>query len=560
MHLQRIFVMFLAAAFAACGSSKNVRQPASNTGAPTTGGAVESTLEVKPVSAPQSTIFADVRATTNSEYDRCTKEYQCDKNTFYKGANKPLSAPELPALGLDYESAMKYCAWAGKRLGTEAELVASLSGTAGEYPEWTNDWVLENPADCEIKDGVNSRNICEPLDRMGICSGIFPCDKKLKLKKVYYAADKTSQNKPYTTRDKIAFRCVSELPYLTRAPAWNISQPVPAPGDPQPISDKQQNLLHNLEAVDTLNKPICKDPYTSPAHCKDPVTYFTPNESQNYTFAPYVKNLGGGYVGVAADANYSYIAIARSRYVWLMDFDVNINALHRIIRAFILDSETVPAFIARFAKKNHKASLEIIKKYYGDREDHDFIAQVFRNNAVSLMAHYQKSSVPDKKLGEFGWLRFADHYRYIRLLYQQNRIAIVPGDLLKEKSLQSIGKAAKALGVPIRVYYPSNAEEFWFYSDNYRNNVRSLPFDEASVALRSVHEYPWHMTNRGGMYKGFWHYVVHGALNYQSKLSLAHTRYMNHFKMFRIISKDRPDFSTIDMPAEIPAGVVEKGW
>jgi hypothetical protein len=290
------------------------------------------------------------------------------------------------------------------------------------------------------------------------------------------------------------------------------------------------------------------------------VTYFTPNESQNYQFAPYIRNLGGGYAGVAADANYSYIAAARSRYVWLFDFDVNINALHRIIRAMVLESPTVAEFLQKFEKKNNKLALEILEKYYKDRDDLDFIQQVYRNNFASLSKHYKASAAPDKKQGEFGWLRFAENYRYIRLLYTQDRITIVPGDMLKDKSMRSIGKSARALGVPIRVYYPSNAEEFWNYTyndSNYKKNILSLPFDEASITFRSVHEYPWHPTYRKG-FKGFWHYVVHGAYNYQKRLLLPHYDYMDYFKMHRVLSKTRADFSTIEIPSAIPKGILEQ--
>jgi hypothetical protein len=224
----------------------------------------------------------------------------------------------------------------------------------------------------------------------------------------------------------------------------------------------------------------------------------------------------------------------------------------------MLESETVPAFLARFAKKNKNSSLEIIKKYYADRDDVDFIQQVYRNNAESLGKHYKKNAAPGAK--DFGWLRYAENYRYIRLLYQQDRIAIVPGDMLKDKSMRSIGKSAKALGVPIRVYYPSNAEEFWDYStsnSNYKHNILSLPFDEASITFRTVHEYPWHPKWRKGL-QGFWHYVVHGAYNYQKKLMLPHYDYMDYFKMHRVVSKERSDFSTIEIPAAIPKGILEQ--
>lgn len=511
-----------------------------------------------------NTVFADKAAVSNADYARCVAEGQCVTNGYYRGSGAGLSAAELPAIGLPFEAAMQYCAWAGKRMPTQDELAlaSSTSGfTAAGYPEWTNDWHLKNEAQCNVVDAKVSKNICLPQNPMGVCSGAFGCSKWLKDKATFDTTARTAGVQNISTKNNTAFRCVAENVPPTIRPAWMLAQP-PAPlADPAPPSASERALLHNLVETDTLNKPICKAKYTSPAHCKDPVTYFTPNESQNYMFAPYIRNLGGGYAGVAADANYSYIAVARSRFVWLFDFDVNINALHRIIRAMMLESETIPQFLARFNKKNQKESLEIIAKYYSDRSDLDFIQQVFRNNCDALGKHYQRSAAPDPKQGEFGWLKFADHYRYIRLLYQQDRITIVPGDMLKDKSMRSIAKSARAIGVPIRVYYPSNAEEFWDYStnnSNYKKNILSLPFDEASITFRSVHEYPWHPAHRKG-FKGFWHYVIHGAYNYQKKLLLPHYDYMDYFKMHRVVDKDRADVSTIEIPAAIPSGILEQG-
>jgi hypothetical protein len=137
---------------------------------------------------------------------------------------------------------------------------------------------------------------------------------------------------------------------------------------------------------------------------------------------------------------------------------------------------------------------------------------------------------------------------------------MIPTTVPVHKSMRSIGKSARALGVPIRVYYPSNAEEFWNYTyndSNYKKNILSLPFDEASITFRSVHEYPWHPTYRKG-FKGFWHYVVHGAYNYQKRLLLPHYDYMDYFKMHRVLSKTRADFSTIEIPSAIPKGILEQ--
>ncbi|MBV6493388.1 MAG: hypothetical protein LDLANPLL_01404 [Turneriella sp.] len=485
------------------------------------------------------------------QYLDCVKAGQCERKGVLKDSTQWVS--EVP-----FEHANRYCAWAGGRLPTIAEFKAALENddfTRLDINEWSNDWSPVAQDACTVK----KKNICEPKNPMGIASGIFPYPT-LKFKQIFNTQSGLTTSISINSAKGIVFRCAYDSIPPTAAPPWMIANP-PAPlNDPAPPSQSELKKLHELSDTDTLNKPICKAKYTSPAHCKDPVTYFTPNESQNYIFAPYIRNLGGGYAGVAADANYSYIALAKSRFVWLFDFDVNINALHRILRALILESETVPTFLSRFNKKNQKSSLEILQKYYSDRNDLDFIQQVFRNNYDSLGKHYRKNAIPNKHHDDFGWLRVAEHYRYIRLLYLQNRIAIVPGDMLKDKSMRSIGKAAKSLGVPIRVYYPSNAEEFWDYStsnSNYKHNVLSLPFDEASITFRTVHEYPWHPKWRKGM-QGFWHYVVHGAYNYQKKLLLPHYDYMDFFKMHRVVSPTRADFSTIEIPSAIPKGLLEQ--
>ncbi len=125
--------------------------------------------------------------------------------------------------------------------------------------------------------------------------------------------------------------------------------------------------------------------------------------------------------------------------------------------------------------------------------------------------------------------------------------------MLKNKTIRSIAKSAKELGTKIRIYYPSNAEEFWNFNANYKKNILSLPFDEASITIRTVHEYPWHKRMYG--YR-FWHYVVHGAKNYQKKLALRHFYKMDHFRQYRVFPMKGVDtFSTIDMPSSLPVDI-----
>ena len=51
--------------------------------------------------------------------------------------------------------------------------------------------------------------------------------------------------------------------------------------------------------------------------------------------------------------------------------------------------------------------------------------------------------------------------------------------------MKSMGEALRKHGQVVRVYHPSNAEQYFPYTKNYRNNVRSLPYDARSKVVRT---------------------------------------------------------------------------
>jgi hypothetical protein len=545
------------------------------------------------------TFYIDQNEATNQSYEECIKAKGCKSLTHYsKKEFKDFTKKNQPVVGLTYQMAHEYCRWNGKRVPTELEWnyayekfhtgrenpdcsIANLNGCnsttlevasfpsangiydmEGNAPEWVNEWVGDCKGTCKEE---SCPNIC--YKNTIPCSGRFPCEKlDEKIVKgggffLPLEGPITESKKSFkiNSNEKITVRCVSDTPYLTNSPGWIIKNPIPDPVElPGDITPAQYDVFHKLSEVDTLDKPFCDKPFTSPAHCRDPVSYIKPNEARNYLFAPYIKNLWGGYVGVAADANYTFISYAKSEWVWLMDFDFVIINLHRTIRIFVINSPTVKEFLEKWNPINKKASLDLMEKEYGQLEEWPTMKKVFEKNQSSLYEHYKQNSIPDRLNGAFGWLRNPDNYKYIRHLYLKNRISIHGGDLLKDKSLYSIGQSARKLGVPIRILYPSNAEEFWKFNENFKRSIINLPFDEASVVLRTVHEYPWHVNDRKGGASGFWHYVVHGAYNYQKKLLFPEYFMMDHFKNERIIPTDMQDFSTIDLPSNIPFDPTKK--
>lgn len=557
------------------------------------------------------TFYMDKYEITTEEYNKCVAAGACRhfyniKHPLYKDYKRP----KQPAVPLSWDKAFAFCRWKGKRLPTEAEWEKVARGgekntiypwgneapscdkasyedcnlyglkrrsenykdiyptkDVGSFPpghygvydmagngyEWVNDWATDSRVECG--------GDCLGINPLGPCSGRYPCGKRnkkiLKGGSWWWPAEQMRASwrrseKIQSGGHRLSARCAADSPYLSNGPAWMINNPPSEPPLPDKPDADQLKILHSI-TTDTLDKPLCRRKWTSPAHCKDPVSYVKSNEFRTWLFADYIRNLGGGYIGVAADANYTFIALAKSRWVWLMDFDKNIVNLHRMIKAFVVDSPTPKEFAEHFNPRNYTRSVSYLEKFYPNYTEMDTMKYVLKRYSKELYPYYLAQMKPHKYVKDFGWLRYKKNYDYIRLLFQQNRISINPGDLLKNKTLRSIGKAAKELGTVIRVYYPSNAEEFWKYNNNYKANVLGLPFDMGSVALRTIHEYPWHPPRwRKRGYAGFWHYVVHGAQNYQRKIRLKDYYLAHHWKAERILPTQQRDFSTIHLPHRIP--------
>jgi len=145
----------------------------------------------------------------------------------------------------------------------------------------------------------------------------------------------------------------------------------------------------------------------------------------------------------------------------------------------------------------------------------------------------------------------------VRLLVQQGRIMAIKGNMLTDVALPGVAQAARRLGVPIRVYYPSNAEENWPLTGQYAANVLAFPFDERSVTLRTIFAARWPRELTDGQ----WHYLVQGGLDFQASLR-TRRRLRSRWFMQDAVPTSNPKLSAVHLsPAAggAPAALADQG-
>lgn len=480
-----------------------------------------------------SPFFLDERTVRVRELAACRAAGACSR-----GPRKGQADEE--AAVVDWQRARELCAWLGKRLPSEWEWQHGATGLAGAGYEWTGTAITRNCGDS-----------CAGKDPLGPCDGVHPCGAR----RVLRSAAAREEAGMLATGLAPGVRCASDGPALATWPPRQIATPWPAGPRPGAPGEEQQRIAAAIDQDPIEDKQICGEEVRatwSPAlqkggrattTCRDPFPYIMANEGRTHVWGPFVTNVGGGYVGVASDQNYSLIAAAGSEYAWLLDYDPRVVAHHRRLRAFILKSDTPEAFIARFAPENVKGSVAVLEEVYAGEADLERLKSGFKATRDELWPYYEAQRSAPPKGGEGrGWLADGAAYAYVRELYAQGRIVPVKGDLMGTRTLTSIAAAARALDVPIRVVYLSNAPSAWGgeLTAAFKANLRGLPFDERSLVLQTTN-------SKGFKRASYWHYNIADGRHVQRLLGRAGVDSVQKLLDGRIPSPD-VDVSVLALP------------
>jgi hypothetical protein len=440
------------------------------------------------------TVYIDIEA-TDGDADACRDAKQCWS---------PVGT---------WAEARERCSYRGKRLPSASEWDRAVQAgviPADEPAQWTLSWAGEGSLP------------------WGVCDAAPHCAETQK------RALSDGKAKAPTSRVTTPLRCASSQAWLATQPSFVVEvgyPPIPSL-EPQPELAKIANAV---QSDDLAAKDVCgqeeregwaehlQNGGRSTVACRDPLSYVTSNEPRRHVWAPWFTNLGGGYFGVGSDQSYDFISAARSEWAWVFDYDPNVVRLHWLLEPLIKASETPEAFVARFDEGVMDETIALVREATEDETRANILERFFRVYRGKLRAHYGESAQPSETQGDFGWLRNPEHYAHIRTLHLQDRLVPVGVDMLATTGMRSVGAAAREMGVPIRVYYTSNAPTAWGgqITEEYRQNVLALPFDEHSVVLATF--------NWGGFEQvGYWHYNVMNGLLFQDRMARPSYRYNGH--------------------------------
>ncbi len=245
------------------------------------------------------------------------------------------------------------------------------------------------------------------------------------------------------------------------------------------------------------------------------------NEYRHDLWFPYLRGLGGVYVGVASDQNYTLMAVAGSEIGYLIDLDRQVVHLHRVYMTLIAASEDPDGFLRRFgASAAVRAETRgLLQAGLLDISERDRAAALaFVEEHREALLEYL-TTVRNTKRGDQGvtWLADPALYQYMRQMVAGGRLRAINGNLAGKTAMATIAAGARALGEPVKLLYLSNAEEYLFYTPDFVSNVRALPAEAGSVVLRTIHDRfeGWESCGDGDRR---WNYQVQPLLDFQARL------------------------------------------
>lgn len=238
--------------------------------------------------------------------------------------------------------------------------------------------------------------------------------------------------------------------------------------------------------------------------------YLSGDERHLDLFHDTVKDLGGGYMGVGSDQAYMFAAWQKAELVFLSDYDPWIKWEHMAHVAFFEAAPDIAGYRRLWSRKGNKEALALLRERYKDDPLERKVVFVYARAAHHVARRLGRLHKWAKASGVGNFVSDPVQYQYIRDLVVEGRVRPMQCNLLDAQGMKGVADVSRKLGVPMRVIYPSNAEQYWPFSQQYRENIAAQFTDEKSVVVRTLGIRPWNDD---------YHYLVQPAESFKQWLA-----------------------------------------
>lgn len=247
-----------------------------------------------------------------------------------------------------------------------------------------------------------------------------------------------------------------------------------------PLAHAEQGLaLLSPVAQAHLESPPNEKPYNVRLH------FLKSNERRHDLFFSALRGIGGGYLGVGADQNYTLAAVARADVLWLVDIDGDVIDWHRIYAALIPIAPT-PVALSALLSGRRDTEVQAALRNRWDAAEAARLFPVYLRYRGYLLNHFAVEREYKWRGQPVTWLSDPSLYDHVYRLMCERRVVARVGDLHGERTVIAIGAAAQAAGVKFHTVYLSNVEQWFHYSAQFQRNMAALPHNAATVVLRTL--------------------------------------------------------------------------
>ncbi len=233
-------------------------------------------------------------------------------------------------------------------------------------------------------------------------------------------------------------------------------------------------------------KAIAPDP--PPPRLASNRHFFAGNERGIGLFLDGLARKGGVFIGVGTDQNYLLAGWCQPELLVLMDFDPMIPDLHRLYGLFFSQATDGQALTALFKPDDATARqvTALLDDQIEDPAERSRLAKVYRRARKDVYNHLLELT---QELHDAGIASFLDdlaQYRSIATLFATGRVITLRGDLTLDGAFRHLARALEAHKRTVSYLYVSNAEAYFRYGPEFRQNIHALPIAADSLLLRTI--------------------------------------------------------------------------